>query len=56
MCLWGGLGDSDSAGVAEGCVFVGFVVVGLGGAVCLAAGSGEFLAGVVGAYLVCCGW
>lgn len=54
MCLW--LGDADSAGVAEGGVAVGFVVVGLGGAVGFAAGAGEFLAGDVGADLVACGW
>lgn len=56
MCLWVGLGDSDSAGGAEGCVFVCFVVVGLGGAVGFSAGACEFLAGDVGAYLVACGW
>lgn len=56
MCLWGGLGDSDSAFCAECCVVVCFVVVCLCGAVCFAAWACEFLAGDVGADLVACGW
>lgn len=54
MCRW--LGDAYSAGCAELGVFVGVVVVCLCGAVCFAAGAGEFLSGDVGADLVGCGW